>query len=183
RLGEGELLVEQRSLLVQRVGAVVAVEAGLSHRDDLRVDEQPTQLAKTRCVRRRRTVRVYAQCGDNTVVALGDPERAATRVDARPDRHDPPDAGGASPRDHGVRLRARVEVGVAVAHAAVAGSSTRGKSGGAGSSSCTACVRPYAASSQATLADWPSASRMRADVLGRYPARTTATVRSPSTRS
>ena len=86
---EREVRLEERALLAQRVGAVVAVEPGLADGDDARVARGARRArrpapppasrpdaGRSRAPRRRPSLR------------LGDRERAPARVDSRPDRHD-----------------------------------------------------------------------------------------------
>ena len=77
-----------------------------------------------------------------------------------------PGGSAGPPRQLARLLVAPVEVRVRVDHAAGEGSSTRGKSGAAGSMPSTASVRPYATRSKVRSPGCPSASRMRLDVSG-----------------
>ncbi len=105
----------------------------------------------------------------------------AAGLDRRADREDPPHPGRPRPRDDiGGGIGAGLEVRVRVDHAAAAGASTRGKSGGAASipsAGSAACGRTR---SSERSAGWPSASRMLRRRLRQVRARAaTATATEP----
>ena len=142
-VGEGELRVEERPLLTKRLGSVVAVEPRLADGDRARMLEELAQLLDARRVRRRRLMGIDPERSEDACVRLRNRERAAARLDARADRDHArhADRFRALEQLAGVCV-APVEMRVGVDHAAGAGSSTRGKSGGAASSPWTASVRP-----------------------------------------
>ena len=93
-------------------------------------------------------MRIDPDGGEDALLGRGDRERGVARCDARADRDDARDADRprALDEERG-RLVAAVEMGVGVDHAAVrpahaAGSSRRGKSGGAASIPCVSAVSP-----------------------------------------
>src|ERR687888_434746 len=88
-------------------------------------------------------VRMDPQSCEHARVAPGDVECGAARLDPRPNRDHTFDARLAGPRQQLLRRRlAPVEVRVGVDHATAVSSSTRGKSGSAGTIPSTAVVRP-----------------------------------------
>ena len=142
---------------------------------------------RTGCLRAARLMRVDPEGGVDALVGRGDRERGAARGDARPDRDDARDANRARPFDEECGgLVATVEMRVGVDHRGsgyAAGSSRRGKSGGAASIPCVSAVSPYATSDQSNAAGCCSADRIAAAVSGTYADSATATARRPSTRS
>ena len=90
---------KRRRCCCRRREAADRVEAGLADRDRLRMREQLAKLVEPLGLRLRRLMRVDAERRVDAVVALGDRERSAARLD--------PGADGDDPRDAGLRVRAR----------------------------------------------------------------------------
>ena len=122
-VGEGELRVEEAPLLLRSREATDGVEAGLAHRDRLRMSQELAELGEALGLGLPGLMRVDPERGMHAVVPLGDRERRPTRVDAGADRDDSGDAGCLCALDQGRGgLVARVEMRVRVGHAAVAAS-------------------------------------------------------------
>ena len=153
---------------------------------------RPSDARAARAARRRgpprrvaALMRVDAERGDDALVALGDLERAPARVDSRPDRHDPRDAGGVRTCDDRVRLRRTRRGGRGCRSRRGRGLvDAREERRAPARALRPARVRPYATSSQRRVVGWPERLEDRARTCpGRYEASATATARSPSTRS
>lgn len=130
--GDGEETVEKAALRVARRVVAEVVEAGLPHADRTRMGEERAHLAHVVVVDRAGLVRMDAEDRRDPGVPLGKLERATAAGDGRADGEDAADARVVCARDCRVGVVERVEVRVGVDHAAAAGVSTRGKSGGAG---------------------------------------------------
>ena len=92
-VGQGELCVEEAALLLRCREATDRVEAGLAHRDRLRMSQELAELGEALGLGLRGLVRVDPEGGMHALVALGDRERRPARLDAGADRDDSGDAG------------------------------------------------------------------------------------------
>src|SRR5687768_7093155 len=121
------------------------VEPGLAHCDDALVAQQLLELVEPLGLGAARLVWIDAQRRVDALLALDYRQRAAARIDPRPDGDDAADARLARTGDEVLgRIGARVEVRVRVGHATATagGSSTRGKSGVAASMPTAAAAVP-----------------------------------------
>ena len=165
-LGDREVRLEELALRIVRRVVAVVVEARLAHGDRI---ELAKRLELRRALRPPRSCGWMPRIGKTPSVATPKSTTSAPAVGPGADLEDPVDARlpGAVDQLLG-RVCARVQVRMRVDHAAAAGASTRGKSGGAGSTSSVSTVLPGATKDQSKSSGWPSACRMRGVVSGRY---------------
>ncbi len=150
-VGQGELCVEEAPLLLRCGEATDGVEAGLAHRDRLRMSQELAELGEALGLGLPGLVRVDPERGMHALVTLGDRERRPARLDAGADRDDSGDAGCLCALDQGRSgLVARVEMRVRVGHAAVAASIR------ASSSATTCSGSSFANSGSGSRSVWPA---------------------------
>jgi hypothetical protein len=138
-----ELGSEQTLLPIVRRPVAVEVEPGFADGDGALLLEQLGQLGEPLGLGTARLMWVDTERRENPGLGRRDLERGAAGIDAGADRDHAVDAGLArAGEQHLGQLLAPVEVRVGVDHATAVSSSTRGKSGSAGSIPSAATVQP-----------------------------------------